>query len=198
MVNQAENALNSLSPVARIRAVRPLLIGLMSLLGVLLIVPCGHAQRSKDPLTPNEEEQVRAATDQPNERVKLFIKFIEDRTAAIHRAVVRPTTQHPGVEIHDQLDAFTSLVDELQDNLDAYDEQHGDVRKSLKYLLERADKWKTALDEPPGSPEYDFVRKSAQDSVNTLTHSATDLLKSQEEYFSKHKEAKESKKAPEE
>ena len=156
-----------------------------------------HAQRSKDPLTPAEEEQVRAVTDQPNERVKLFIKFIEDRTAAIHRAVVRPETQRPGVEIHDQLDAFASLVDELQDNLDAYDEQHGDVRKSLKYLLERADKWRTVLDEPPGSPEYDFVRKSAHDSVNTLTQSATDLLKSQEEYFSKHKPEKESKTAPE-
>ena len=136
--------------------------------------------------------------NQPNDRVKLFIKFIEDRTAAIHRAVVRPETQHPGVEIHDQLDAFTSLIDELQDNLDAYDEQHGDVRKSLKYLLEHAEKWKAVLQEPPGSPEYDFVRKSAQDSVDTLTRSASELLKSQEEYFSKHKPSKENKRAPEE
>lgn len=157
-----------------------------------------HAQRAKDPLTPAEEEQVREVADQPDQRVKLFIKFIEDRTAAIHRAVVRPETQQPGVEIHDQLDAFTSLVDELQDNLDAYDEQHLDVRKSLKYLLERVAKWKPVLEEPPGSPEYDFVRKSAQDSVSTLTQSATELLKSQEEYFSKHKPGKEPKKAPEE
>lgn len=161
-------------------------------------MPCVHAQRSKDPLTPAEEEQVREVADQPNERVKLFMKFIEDRTAAIHRAVVRPETQHPGVEIHDQLDAFTSLVDELQDNLDAYDEQHGDVRKSLKYLLEHTGKWKEALQEPPGSPEYDFARKSAQDSVDTLVQSATELLKSQEEYFSKHKPTRENKKAPEE
>lgn len=186
-------------PALPTRAARPLLKRALSLaILFLLYLPIGHAQRSKDPLTPTEEEQVREVADQPNERVKLFMKFIEDRTAAIHRAVVRPETQHPGAEIHDQLDAFTSLVDELQDNLDAYDDAHSDVRKSLKSLLEHVSKWKTVLDEPPGSPEYDFVRKSAQDSVDTLTQSATELLKSQEEYFSKHKPSKENKKAPEE
>jgi hypothetical protein len=138
------------------------------------------------------------ATDQPDERVKLFITFIEQRTDAIHHAVLHPLTQHPGVEIHDNLDAFTSLVDELQDNLDAYDESHSDVRKSLKFLLERTAKWQEVLREPRESPEYDFARKSGLDAVATTTQAATELLKSQEEYFSKHKPAKGAKTAPEE
>jgi hypothetical protein len=156
-----------------------------------------HAQRSKDPLTPDQEEQVRAVTDQPDERVKLFIKFIEQRTDAIHHAVVHPATQHPGVEIHDALNDFTSLVDELQDNLDAYDESHDDVRKSLKLLLEHIAKWRTSLQEPKESPEYEFGRKTATDAVGNLTQSASELLKSQEEYFSKHKPGKAAPKPPE-
>jgi hypothetical protein len=164
----------------------------------VLVALMAHAQRSKDPLTPDQEEQVRNVTDQPNDRVKLFITFIEQRTAAIHQAVVRPETQHPGVEIHDELTAFTSLVDELQDNLDAYDESHSDIRKSLKFLLEHTAKWPTVLQQPPGSPEYDFARKSALDSVETTTQAATELLKSQEEYFSKHKPEKAAKKSPDE
>ncbi len=156
-----------------------------------------HAQRSKDPLTPDQEEQVRAVADQPNERVKLYIKFIEQRTDAIHHAVVRPAIQHPGIEIHDRMEEMTRLVDELQDNLDAYDESHDDVRKSLKFLLERVPKWQSVLQEPPGSPDYDFARKTAQDAVDGLTQSATELLKSQEEYFGKHKPGKETKKPPE-
>jgi hypothetical protein len=155
-----------------------------------------HAQRSQDPLTPDQEEQVRNVTDQPNDRVKLFVTFIEQRTAAVHQAVVRPETQHPGVEIHDGLAAFTSLVDELQDNLDAYDESHSDIRKSLKYLLDHAAKWPAILQQPPGSPEYDFARKSALDDVANITQAATELLKSQEEYFSKHKSEKAAKKSP--
>jgi DNA gyrase/topoisomerase IV subunit A len=161
-------------------------------------MPAAHGQRAKDPLTPDQEEQVRAVADQPSERVKLFIKFIEQRTDSIHHTVLRPATQHPGTDIHNALADFTSLVDELQDNLDSYDESHSDVRKGLKFLLEQAPKWSATLREPPGSPEYDFDRKTALDAVATLTQSATDLLKSQEEYFGKHKPGKGVPKAPEE
>jgi exonuclease VII large subunit len=163
---------------------------------LLAVMPRAHAQRAKDPLTPDQEEQVRNVADQPDERVKLFITFIEERTAAIHHTVLRPETQHPGIEIHDNLTAFTSLVDELQDNLDAYDESHSDIRKSLKFLLDHAAKWPAILQQPPESPEYDFARKSALDSVESTTQSATELLKSQEEYFAKHKPEKATKKSP--
>ena len=111
--------------------------------------------------------------------------------------MLRPATQHPGAQIHDALGEFTSLVDELQDNLDAYDESHGDVRKSLKFLLEHAPKWQTMLREPPESPAYEFGRKSAMDATRQLIQSATELLKSQEEYFSKHKPGKAAPKTPE-
>lgn len=164
----------------------------------LFTVHSTHAQRSKDPLTPDQEEQVRAASDQPNERVKLYIKFIEQRTDAIHHAVLHPVIQRPGLEIHDRLEELTRLVDELQDNLDAYDESHTDIRKSLKFLLERIPKWQSVLQEPTGSPDYDFARKTAQDALESATPSATELLKSQDEYFGKHKPGKETKKAPEE
>lgn len=162
-----------------------------------LLPSSAHARQSKDPLTPEQEEQVRAVADQPDERVKLFVKFIDQRTDAVHHAVVRPSTQHPGVQIHDALGEFTSLVDELQDNLDEYDESHDDVRKSLKVLLEHAAKWQTALREPPESPAYEFSRKSAMDATDNLIQSASELQKSQEEYFSKHKPGKAAPKTPE-
>jgi hypothetical protein len=162
----------------------------------LLVVSIAHAQRAKDPLTPDQEEQVRAVADQPDERVKLYIKFIEDRTDAIHHAVLHPVIQHPGIVIHDRMEEFTRLVDELEDNLDAYDESHSDVRKSLKFLLDRIAKWQSVLQEPPGSPDYDFARKTAMDAVDNTRQAATELLKSQEEYFGKHKPGKEKPKAP--
>jgi hypothetical protein len=163
----------------------------------LFVAHAARAQRSKDPLTSDQEEQLRDVADQPDERVKLYIKFIEERTDAIHHTVLRPATQHPGMDIHNYLEEFTRLVDELQDNLDAYDESHSDVRKSLKVLLEHATKWTVDLQEPSGSPDYDFARKTAVDAVDSMNQSATALLKSQEEYFSKHKPEKGSKKKPE-
>jgi hypothetical protein len=173
----------------------------IAILGAVVCLIAPHtvrAQRSRDPLTPAQEEQVRAVADQPNERVKLYLKFIEEHTEAIHHAVLHPATQHPGAAIHDNLEDFTRLVDELQDNLDAYDESHSDVRKSLKILLEHAAKWSSTLDEPPGSPDYDFARKSAIDAVASTKQAATELMKSQDEYFSKHKAEKEPKKKSDE
>jgi hypothetical protein len=180
------------------RSQEQLRVALLCAATFLFVVHSARGQRSRDPLTPNQEEQVRAVADQPNERVKLYITFIEERTDAIHHAVVRPATQHPGAAIHDNIEDFTRLVDELQDNLDAYDESHSDVRKSLKFLLEHIAKWPSVLDEPPGSPDYDFARKSAMDALDNLKQAATALLKSQEEYFGKHKAEKETKKKADE
>jgi hypothetical protein len=149
-----------------------------------------HAQRSRDPLTPQEEEQVRELSDQPNERVKLYIKFIEARTDGVHQTVRRPSNQHPGADIHNYLEEFTRLADELADNLDAYEQQHLDVRKSLKFFEEHSAKWSAILNEPPSSPEYDFARKTAQEALDSARKTGADLLKEQEEYFAKHKPPK--------
>jgi hypothetical protein len=149
-----------------------------------------HAQRPRDPLTPQEEDQVRELSDQPDERVKLYIKFIEARTEPIHQTVRRPSTQHPGADIHNYLEEFTRLVDELADNFDAYEQQHVDIRKSLKFFEEHSAKWLVILNEPPPSPEYDFARKTAQEAVDSARKTGADLFEEQQEYFAKHKTPK--------
>lgn len=157
---------------------------------LLLAAAVGYAQQSKDPLTPAEEEQVREASDLPSDRVKLYIKFIEARTDAIHATVKHPATQHPGADIHAALDQFTRLADELGDNLDAYDQSHTDIRKGLKALGEHSAKWPAALNEPAPSAEFDFARKTALEAATSVSDQAQKLLKTQEEYFAKHKTPK--------
>lgn len=160
------------------------------LLCLLLTAVAARPQQSKDPLTPAEEDQVREVADQPNERVKLYIKFIEQRTDAINATLQHPATQHPGADIHASLEQYTRLLDELGDNLDAYDQAHADVRKALHILLEHGAKWPAVLNAPPPSPQYDFARKTALEATTSTTDQATQLLKGQEEYFGKHKQPK--------
>lgn len=148
------------------------------------------AQRSRDPLTPQQEDQIREVADQPNERIKLYLQFIDERTDTIHQTVRRPADQHPGADIHTAMEEFTRLVDELEDNIDAYDQQHVDARKGLKLAIERSSKWSGILNEPPSSPEYDFARKTAIEAADSLHQAATEVSKSQEEYFGKHKPPK--------
>ncbi len=163
------------------------LIALAVLLGAT--VPT-LAQHSRDPLTPQQEDQIREVADQPSERIKLYLQFIDERSDTIHQTVRRPVDQHPGADIHTKMEEFTRLVDELEDNIDTYDQQHADARKGLKLALERAAKWNGILNEPPSSPEYDFARKTALEASDSLRQAVTEVLKSQEEYFGKHKAPK--------
>ncbi len=148
-------------------------------------------QQNKDPLTDDQVEQVRDAADRPAERVKLYTKFIEQRTSEIHKqATSRLPSQHPEVELHNLLQEFTRLADELQDNLDSYADEHADMRKPLKELIEHSSKWPAVLNEPQASSQYDFARKTALDAAISTNDLAKKLLKEQEEYFAEHKPPK--------
>ncbi len=159
--------------------------------GFLLLATSGWAQarqdKDKDPLTDDQVEQVRETGDQPAERIRLYMKFIEQRTTEIHKSVGHPQPQNSAIQIHNLLQEFTRLSDELQDNLDTYTDEHDDLRKPLKDLVEHSTKWIATLNEPNPSQEYDFARKTSLDAAASTNELARKLLKEQEEYFSTHK-----------
>ena len=156
-----------------------------------MIVPVSTlAQTSKDPLTNDQVEQVRDTGDQPGQRVKLYMKFIDERTTEMHKITTNPRAQQPGVQLHNLLEEFTRLADELQDNLDTYSESHEDMRKTLRELVDHSGKWEAALHEPKPSLDYDFARKTSLDSAQSTNELAKKLLDTQEKYFATHKPPK--------
>ena len=46
--------------------------------------PPASAQERHDPLSEKQADQVREFGDRPNERIKLYLKFVEERAASIH------------------------------------------------------------------------------------------------------------------
>src|SRR5271155_5443372 len=97
---------------------------------VLAMAPV-FAQSRKDPLTEQQIEAVREAGDQPLERIKLFVGYVEERVTDIHQLNADAIAQNKNARLHNLFDEFTRLTDELQDNMDAFDEQHADLRKVL-------------------------------------------------------------------
>jgi hypothetical protein len=161
---------------------------------VLAMAPL-FAQSRKDPLTEQQQEAVREAGDQPLERVKLFVGFVDDRAKDIHTINADPIAQNKTARIHNLLDEFTRLSDDLQDNMDQYDEQHADLRKALKEIITKTDEWAKVLAEPKPSAQYDFVRKTAIDSNQSAHEAAVKMLADEEAYIAeKKKEEKERQK----
>lgn len=157
------------------------------LLGVCVVFPL-HAQTDKDPLNDNEVDQIRELRDQPVQRIKLYQKFIEERIAAIKQIGPNPKAEDRKAELRAKLEEFTRLSDELQDNLDTFDEAHADLRKALKDLVPASAKWPEILNASGTDPVYDFSRKTALDAAQSTSEQAKKLQETQQKYFAEHKD----------
>jgi hypothetical protein len=155
----------------------------------LVVTSSLFAQSRKDPLSEQQIEEVREAGDQPLLRIKLFVGYVDARATAIQAIDKEAHPQNREARIHTLMDQFTRLCDDLQDNLDAFSQDHEDLRKSLKELVDKSAVWTTILNEPKPSPVYDFVQKTALDSSQTAHDAAVKLLAEQETYFAEKKKA---------
>jgi chromosome segregation ATPase len=158
---------------------------------LLLLVAAGFAPRllaqdQNDPLSEDEIQQIRDNKTNPNERIKLYQKFIDQRLDAI-RQLTGPKSDNERAQVRDKLEEFTRLCDELQDNLDTYDEAHADIRKSLKELVADTARWPDALKAAGADPSYDFAHKTALEAAKSAADEVHQLSLEQDVYFDAHK-----------
>jgi hypothetical protein len=145
-------------------------------------------QQNRDPLSDAESDQIAELRDQPVARIKLYQKFIEQRISAIKDLGPNPKAEDRKAQLRARFEEFTRLSDELQDNLDTFDEAHADIRKALKDLVPASAKWPEILKEAAPDSAYDFSRKTALDAAQSMSEQAKELLDSQTKYFAQHKD----------
>jgi hypothetical protein len=147
----------------------------------------GAQHHDEDPLSETQSDQVRELGNQPNERVKLYLRFVDDRISAIRELAVDAGENHRPYDLRAKYEEFTRLSDELADNIDTYATDHADIRKSLRAVLESCTKWSAALSKPPQNPVYEFARKTALDAAQSTVDDTRKLLAEQDAYFATHK-----------
>jgi hypothetical protein len=146
-----------------------------------------HAQDQNDTLTEDEVQQIRDNKTNPNERVRLYLKFIDQRLDALKQLAGSRKTDKEDIEIHDKLEEFTRLCDELQDNLDTYDEAHADIRKSLKDLVADTARWPVVINSVGTDRAFDFSQKTALEAAKAASNEARQMSIEQQAYFDVHK-----------
>ncbi len=160
---------------------------LLSLLVVGGLAVSIRAQAQDDTLTEDEVQEIRDNKTNPNERIKLYLKFIDQRLDAIKQLAGPGKSQKEKAQIHDKFDEFTRLCDELQDNLDTYNDAHADIRKSLKDLVADTARWPTVLNAVGSDPGFDFSQKTALEAARSATDEAHQMSLDQQVYFEVHK-----------
>ncbi len=155
---------------------------------LILVAPLLHAQKEKrDPLTPAQVDQIRDLGGFPDDRVRLYTKFLDDRAEGIKGLTNRARSAARVSRLDNELQDFTALMDELGSNLDLYSERRSDIRKSLKALSEAAPRWLGILRALPAERGYDLARKEAIESTDDLAGQAGKALIEQEAYFKAHR-----------
>jgi hypothetical protein len=155
---------------------------------LLLTFPLPAQKEKREPLTRAQSDQIADAAGVPDERIKLFTKFLEEHATVIKGLTNRAKSAARVQRLDDELQDLTALMDELGVNLDTYSDRHADIRKALKELTDATPRWHGILRALAGEPGFDLSRKEAIESEEELADQATRLLTEQTEYFRVHKD----------
>lgn len=152
---------------------------------ILLLLAVSASARKRDPLTPPEADQLREVAMEPYKRIKLLITFTEARLASIDQVRVDPKLGDVrGTRIHDLLEDFSSLMDEINDNLDQYETRKLDkdmvkmYHKGLKELIDADERFDLKLKALRSYTENDPAMKKMLPDFRFVLQDAEDSLKS--------------------
>ena len=163
---------------------------LTSLLVLVAAIASGQGRR-RDPLTPAEIEQLREQAQEPINRLRLYIKFAGQRMVDMEEIPANAKADPKrGQKVHDLLEDFANIVDEIDDNMDNYSSRGADIRKPLKELIGAESDWalrlramKEAIGKDPvvakQAHDYSFALDTAIDSVDDSANSARKLMEEQ-------------------
>ena len=160
----------------------------------LYLCTSAGADRRPDPLNQLEIDQLRDTAQEPDLRLKLYIKFARARLDAIAQARSDPKVTDRAQQTHDRLQDFLDVYDELNDNIDTYAERKEDLRKPLKTVIDADTEFQAKLralkDSASATPaetqQYDFLPNNALDTVDSSAQDHRQLLAEQDE-AAKHK-----------
>ncbi len=161
---------------------------------LLLLTVVAAAAKRRDPLTEAETDKLREVATEPYKRMKLLIEFAEARLLAIDQMRADPKlTDGRGQKVHDLLEDFTAILDEINSNLDMYagrplnKDDKKDFHKGLKAVIEADDKFelklrtlKSAVDTDPQArieaQDYHYVLQDAQEALKSSADIAREYM----------------------
>ena len=158
-----------------------------------------------DPLTQQESDALREVAMEPDRKLLLYLRYAQARMSDLEKLQLDPQAAGRGGKVHDLLEDFKIIVDEMDRNVDSFADQKLDFRKALKAIIQGDSEFQTKLvklkeasKEPSAAAEakdYEFAVLDASDAVDGDLENAKDLLVQQEKAAAEAKaKAKEKKK----
>ncbi len=178
-------------------------IGQCALAAVLIALAAGWlAAQTGAHLSEREEDKLRETQD-PGERIVVYLDFLQERLARFEAARRRPVDPKYDVAgfVDDLLADYIALHEEMKNWIEYQYTHNGDMRGGLKALLERGPhqlaELRAVQDSPdPYSSHYkDTLRDAINQYTDTLDGAAKALADQQKKFGELKMQAKEEERA---
>jgi hypothetical protein len=140
------------------------------------------APQKKEYLTDSEADKIREAVE-PNERIKLYISFAEDRLKKFQYELIRQTPDRRRSEmLNGLMNDYAGCVDDAADQIGLAREKQADIRGSLKTFKSKGKEFLDALQKlDQGGPEFDTYKDTLEDAIEGTKDALADVDEAQKE-----------------
>lgn len=158
--------------------------------------------QEREPLNNNEIDELREAAQEPVKRLRLYVTFSGARLIDIDSLQGKNNVQDRGQQIHDLLQDFSTLIDEMDDNIDEYARRAQDMRKILPEVIKAETDYQTRLrtlqqtttNDPKAAEEFRAYNFALQDAMEAVRGSIDDAQKTLADQIEQFKELQEKQK----
>lgn len=165
-------------------------------------IPLRPLAQQREPLTDKEVDELRESAQEPVKRLRFYLMFTGSRLLDIDNLQGDNKAKDRGQQIHDLLQDFATLIDEMDDNIDDYARHAQDMRKVLPEVIHAETDYQTKLralqqstqNDPKAAQEFRQYNFALEDAIESVRGSLNDAQKTLDDQIEQFKELEEQKK----
>lgn len=149
---------------------------------ISVAVPRAGAQYTqKDYLSALEADKIRDA-ETPNERIKLFLDFADDRLKKFQYELAHPSPNNHTVILNAMLNAYVSCVDDAADRIEDGIDKQENIRKAIELMIIRSKEYLVVLKKiESDAVEISLYKENLDDAIEGTSDALHDAEKAKKE-----------------
>ena len=137
----------------------------------------GRVAQEKDYLTALEADKIRDA-ETPNERIKLFLIFAEDRLKKFQYELEHPSQSRHAEMLNALLNAYIGCVDDASDLIQLGIEKQENIRQGIDLMASRTKEFLPILEKySADGPDLEVYKDNLQDAIEGTRDAMNDAEK---------------------
>jgi hypothetical protein len=152
--------------------------GLLLVTGILAGAALGLAQRpEKDYLSNVESDKIRDA-ETPNERIKLFLTFAEDRLKKFQYELEHPSPNKHNEMLNYLMNSYIGCVDDAADLIQLGLEKQDNIRQGIDLMAAKAKDFLVILQKlDTDGPQKEIYKENLEDAIEGTQDALNDAEK---------------------